>query len=623
MSKRRIALVGTPNAGKSALFNALTRSHQRTANYSGVTVESAEADLGLPGGEVCSLVDLPGAYSLRPYTEDEGVLTRALIGQEYDGMILVADATQPERSIRFMLEVLDSTSIPCVIALNMMDLAESRGFRFDLSRMETEAGVPVVSCSALRKTGLKPVLHLLEKAIGGPRREKHMFFPPPDATETPEQSSRRILDFYKRADSIKKAALIRSGDPDSRSRRIDRVVLHPVWGLFVLVAILGLTFQLMFNLAQVPMDLIEGAVSGVQEWVNRLEIPVLARSFLADGVLAGVGGTLVFLPQILILFAMILLLEDVGFMARAVFILDHLMGKVGLHGRAFLPLLSSYACAVPGIMATRTMEERRDRILTTWIIPLTTCSARLPVYALLISAFVPNTVVLGGLRLQGLVMLGLYAAGLVSALVLGAILKKLLFKQGRPPLLIELPSYKRPSFRSLLKGLLYRARLFLVRVGTVILVLSILIWGLLSFPRAGDGAALPIESTYAGRIGKTLEPALSPLGFDWRIGMALVPTFAAREVMVSTLATVYAVEGRNEAGESADLGEILRKEWGVATGLSLLVWFIFAPMCLSTLATVRRELQGTKHAVFMTVYLFALAYGASWATYSLVSRWVR
>jgi ferrous iron transport protein B len=622
VSRKRIALVGTPNAGKTALFNALTRSHQRTANYSGVTVESAEADLRLPSGEVSVLVDLPGAYSLRPYTEDEGVLARALAGQEYDGMILVADATQPERSIRFILEVLDTTSIQCVIALNMMDLAESRGFQFDLSRFETETGVPIVSCSAIRKTGLKALTHLLEKAVNGPRREKHVFFSPPDANETREQSSRRILDFYKRADEIKKGVLLRAGDPDARSRQIDRIVLHPVWGLIILVAMLGLTFQLMFNLAQWPMDLIEGVISGIQSTVNESALPELVRSFISDGVLAGVGGTLVFLPQILILFAMILLLEDVGFMARAVFILDHLMGKVGLHGRAFLPLLSSYACAVPGIMATRTMEERRDRIITTWIIPLTTCSARLPVYTLLISAFVPNSEVFGGMRLQGLVMLGLYGVGLVTALTVGAILKKLLFKKGRPPLLIELPSYKRPSFRSLLKGLLYRARLFLVRVGTVILVLSVLIWGLLSFPRADNGSALPIESTYAGRIGKTLEPVLSPLGFDWRIGMALVPTFAAREVMVSTLATVYAVEGRNGPGESADLGEVLRKEWGVATGVSLLVWFIFAPMCLSTLATVRRELQGTKHAVFMTIYLFALAYGASWITFSLLSRWV-
>jgi ferrous iron transport protein B len=619
VSLKRIALVGTPNAGKTALFNVLTHSHQRTANYSGVTVESAEADLILPGGERVVLVDLPGAYSLRPYTEDEGVLSRALKGNAYDGMILVVDATQPERSVRFLLEVLNEVPLPAVIAFNMIDLAQARGFEFDLARLEKETGVRVQACSAVRKTGLSGLMEGLKDALGAGKRDPHGFFPPISEGAGRAEVADRIIGFYKRADAVRKAFVTRTGRPDSRSRRIDSFVLHPVWGSVLLVLVLGLTFQLMFNLAELPMGWIEAGVAYLQAKVNGGALPLLLRSFLADGVLAGVGGTLVFLPQILILFAMILALEDIGFMARAVFLLDHLMGKVGLHGRAFLPLLSSYACAVPGIMATRTMEDRKDRILTTWIIPLTTCSARIPVYTLLIAAFIPNREVFAGLKLQGLVMLGLYLAGIASALFLGAVFKRFLFGSGRPPLLIELPSYKRPSLRSLLKGLLYRARLFVRRVGTVILVLSVAIWFLLSFPRNVDGGSGSIESSYAGRIGKALEPALRPLGFDWRIGMALVPTLAAREVMVSTLATVYAVEERAENSDSGDLAQAIQKEWGTATGLSLLVWFIFAPMCLSTFATVRRELGSVKHAFFMAAYLFLLAYGASFATYSFFS----
>ncbi len=619
MSKNRITLVGTPNAGKTALFNALTHSHQRVANYSGVTVESAEADFTLPTGDVGTLIDLPGAYSLRPYTEEENVLSDAMKHESFDGMILVVDATQPERAIRFLIEVLDATAAPAVVSLNMADLAEERGFEFDLVQFCALLGVPVIPCVATRKKGIRELLGALEVALKNQKRRKGAFFGEPSAEPRAEptaaQISLQILAFYKKADELLKRILVKKGLPDQKSRKIDRVILHPVYGPLILIGVLGLVFQLMFNLAHYPMDAIDSVFSWLQARVSSTGMSAILKSFLVDGVLAGMGGTLVFLPQILILFGLILFLEDFGFMARAVFLLDHLMGKVGLHGRSFLPLLSSYACNVPGIMATRTIESRRDRVITTLIIPLTTCSARIPVYTLLISAFIPNTSILPGLRLQGLVMMALYASGILFALLMGGLFKRFFFKGRRPPLLIELPSYKRPSFRSLFKGLVYRINLFLKRVGTVILGVSILIWLLVSFPKEPDGASAVIDHSYAARFGHLIEPAIKPLGFDWRIGMALIPTFAAREVMVSTLSTVYAVEGESGVSNTEKLSSVLKQEWSLATGLSLLVWFIFAPMCISTLATARRELRSTSAMVFMAAYLFLLAYVASYLTF--------
>ncbi len=613
--KKRIALVGTPNAGKTALFNSLTRSHQRVANYSGVTVESAEADFDLPDGEMLSLVDLPGAYSLRPYTEEENVLAAALKSSGFSGMILVVDATQPERAIRFLLEVLDSTDLPAVVALNMSDLATERGFEFDLVQAAAILGVPVIPTAAIRKHGLSGLIGALGVALRTQQRKKQALLGAPAEVETVEQITGRILEFYKRADAVLKKIMVRKGLPDDRSRSIDRIVLHPVAGPLILILVLGLVFQLMFNLAQWPMDLIDSGFSAIQGLVSESRLPPDLKSFLSDGIVAGVGGTLVFLPQILILYALILFLEDFGFMARAVFMLDHLMGKVGLHGRSFLPLLSSYACNVPGIMGARTIESKADRVITTLIIPLTTCSARIPVYGLLISAFVPNVPVLFGLKLQGLVMLGLYAIGIVSALLMGGIFKRLLFRGQRPPLLIELPSYKRPSLRSLFRGLVYRIQLFLKRVGTVIVSTSVVIWILLSYPTSSGGEGALVDQSYAAQIGHWIEPVLRPIGFDWRISMALIPTFAAREVMVGTLSTVYSLQEGAAVSDSEKLSLLLKTEWSLATGMSLLVWFIFAPMCVSTLAAARRELKSTRYMILMIFYLFALAYGGSFLAY--------
>jgi ferrous iron transport protein B len=567
-----------------------------------VTVESVEADFHFASGELAALVDLPGAYSLRPYTEDERVLSQALAGESFDGMIVVVDATQPERAIRFLIEVLNSTTLPAVIALNMIVLADARYFEFDIEGLAQILGVRVIGTIATKKKGLAEIVSALEVAGLAPKRMKGVLL---GITTEAKESSASILHFYKKSDEILKKVLVRKGTPDQRSEKIDRIILHPVWGI------------LMFNLAQVPMDWIDGFFKMLANLVNATAWPDVLKSFLASGVIAGVGGTLVFLPQILILFGLILFLEDFGFMSRAVFLLDYWMGKVGLHGRSFLPLLSSYACNIPGIMATRTIETRRDRIVTTMIIPLTTCSARIPVYTLLIAAFIPNTSLFFGVKLQGLVMLGLYVTGILFSLFVGALLKKFVLKGKRPPLLIELPSYKMPALSSLFKGLLYRTKLFVKRVGSVILVLSVLIWVLVSFPKAPAGIARPIEQSYAAHIGHFLEPAIKPLGFDWKIGMALIPTFAAREVMVATLSTVYSVSQDAGVSNTEKLSSIIKNEWSIATGLSLMVWFIFAPMCISTIATVRRELRSMKWTVFMVVYLFAFAYLGSFITYHL------
>ncbi len=605
---KKIALVGTPNAGKTALFNLLTNSRQRVANYSGVTVESSEADLIIPNHHV-SLVDLPGAYSLHPFTEEEKVLRKAVESDVFDEMIIVVDATQPERAMRFIIEVLNMTTVPAVVAFNMIDLAEKRGFRYDFKKLSELLGVPVVSTVATKKKGLVDLMIALEREWIDQPRELFRFFPAEDFLWKKNQQT--ILEFYKKSDALLKQVLLKKGGVDKRTEKIDQIVLHPVWGILVLIMVLGTAFQLMFNFAQIPMEWIDGFFTFFGDLVLASSLPEMLKSFLVDGVLAGIGGTLVFLPQILILFALILFLEDFGFMARAVFLLDHWMGKVGLHGRAFLPILSSYACAVPGIMATKSIENKRDRIITTMMIPLTTCSARIPVYTLLISAFIPNRVVFLGMKLQGLVMLGLYIVGTGFALLVGAILKRFAFKGTRNPLFIELPSYKLPSLKSIGKGLAYRAQLFLTRVGTIILSISVVIWVMVSFPNK--------EKSIAYELGHRIEPIMKPLGFDWKISMAMIPTFAAREVMVTALSTVYAVEDANGSGASASdqLTDVIQKEWPLATGLSLLVWFIFAPQCISTLSTVRRELQSTKLMLFMTVFFFLLAYFAAWLTHSL------
>jgi ferrous iron transport protein B len=614
----RFALAGNPNCGKTALFNAITGGRQKVGNYPGVTVEKKEGSVTRPSGDILRILDLPGTYSLDAKTPDEeitrDVLLGTLAGEDSPSAILaVADATSLERNLGLVLE-LRELGLPIVLALNMMDLAKARGADIDLNVLSAELGMPVVPTVAVKGEGIDA---LLESAVAMAKSRPAVSVK--NAWLSPSGADVRAR--FSRVDAILAKAVRRSPSLLVWSEKLDRVVVHPVWGTLILFAILATVFQAIFTWASLPADLIESGIAALGDGVGGALAEGPLRSLLVEGVIAGVGSVLVFLPQILLLFFFILLLEDSGYMARAAFLMDRVMGNVGLHGRAFIPMLSSYACAIPGIMATRTIENRRDRLTTILVVPLTTCSARLPVYTLLIAAFIPNTTVWGPFRLQGLVMFGLYLGGLLAALGMAWIFKRTILKGAKPPLLMELPTYKIPSWRNVLFGLRERAWVFLRRAGTVILTITILLWFVASYPKAPEGATEPpINYSYAGRLGHAIEPLIRPLGFDWRIGIAFVPGFAAREVMVSALATVYAIEGKDEEASTAALSDVLKSQWSVATALSLMVWYILACQCLSTLAVTRRETNSWRWPIFMLVYMTALAYLGSFATYH-VARW--
>jgi len=499
---------------------------------------------------------------------------------------------------------------PIVLALNMMDLAKQREMVLDLDILSRELGVPIVPTVATRKEGISELLAEVQKQLT--TKDVRLAGSP---FEWRKLTAEEIRNRFRELDRILKLCVRQFPRPTLWTDRIDRIVLHPLWGSFLLVLILGLVFQAIFTWAQTPMEWIRTLVGFTGESVGAVIPAGPLRSLIVDGIIAGVGSVLVFLPQILLLFLFILFLEDSGYMPRAAFLMDRLMGRVGLHGRAFIPLLSSFACAIPGIMATRTIENRRDRLTTILISPLMTCSARLPVYSLLIAAFIPNIVVWGAIRLQGLVMFGLYFAGIAIALVMAVVLRLSLLKGKKPALLMELPTYKWPSLQSIAVGLLERSILFVRRAGTVILTISVVLWFLASYPKPPQGATqTPISYSYAGQLGQVLEPLVRPIGFNWKIAVALIPGFAAREVMVSSLATVYAVEGL-EAGSHQTLGKRLAEEWSVATALSLLVWYILACQCLSTLAVTRRETNSWRWPAFMLFYMTSLAYVGSFITY--------
>ncbi len=613
----KIALAGNPNCGKTALFNALTGGHAKVGNYPGVTVERKEGKTVTDSGLELSVLDLPGTYSLDARTPDEAITRDVLLGhkkeeRDPDLLLAVADATSLERSLGLVLELRD-LGRPLVLALNMMDLAKKRGLELDLSLLSVELGVPVIPIVATRKQGISELLNEVEKKLQQNLDKKAIAKISAGHKVVVEEVRKR----FSEVDRILKAVIRKSASPTLWTDRIDRIILHPVWGSLILILILGCVFQAIFTWAQIPMDWIKFAINRVGAMVgqNMAEGPL--QSLIVDGVISGVGSVLVFLPQILLLFLFILFLEDSGYMPRAAFLMDRLMGKVGLHGRAFIPLLSSFACAVPGIMATRTIENRRDRLTTILIAPLMTCSARLPVYSLLIAAFIPNRVIFGPIQLQGLVMFGLYFFGILAALLMAILFRFTFIKGSKPALLMELPTYKWPSLRNILIGLLDRSKLFLRRAGTVILAVSIILWFLASYPKAPQGAMEPaISYSFAGKLGHVLEPWVKPLGFNWKIAVALIPSFAAREVMVGSLATVYAVESKGE-GISQKLGEQLASDWSVATALSLLVWYILACQCLSTLAVTRRETNSWRWPAFMLLYMTGLAYCGSFLTYHL------
>ncbi|WP_456316034.1 ferrous iron transport protein B [Roseomonas acroporae] len=630
MRAPRVALVGNPNCGKTALFNALTGSRQHVANYPGVTVERKEGAAHTAAGTAIRLLDLPGTYSLRARSPDEVVTRDVVLGRQRgepapDLLLCVADATNLRLGLRLVLE-LKRLGQPMLLALNMFDIARHRGFAIDLDRLSAELGMPVVATVAVRRGGTRALLEALDRALPAasaapsPDTRVSASASPGGAEGWTPPDAAGIRAVQREADRILRAAVTPPARPDTVTSRIDAVLLHPVAGLLILLALLFLMFQAVFSWAEAPMELIDGAFRSLGDLVGDL-LPDsgaagLLRSFLRDGLISGVGSVLVFLPQILILFLFILLLEDFGYMARAAFLMDRIMGGAGLHGRAFIPLLSSFACAIPGIMSTRVIDSRHDRLTTILVAPLMTCSARIPVYTLIIAAFIPDRTVWGGwVGLQGLVMFGLYAVGILSALTVSFLARRLLWR-GRPaePFMLELPDYKLPSARSVLLGLWQRAKAFLRRAGTTILSMMVLIWFLSSVPPAPEDATEPaIEYSLAATIGHAVEPLIAPIGFNWQIGVALIPGMAAREVAVASLGTVYAVANAEE--ETSELGQTLAGKWSLATALAFLAWYVFAPQCVATLGVIRRETGGYTWMWVTFGYMLALAYLAAFVTY--------
>ena len=615
MSAPTLSLVGVPNCGKTALFNRLTGSRQKVANYPGVTVERKEGRLvGPHTGRVYRVLDLPGAYSLEAATLDEAITRDVVLGrhgseQPPDLIICVVDATNLRLNLRLVLD-LKRLGRPMMVALNMSDLARERGYGVDSARLAEAIDLQVIETVAVRPGGERALVEAIDREAGprasaAPRLGR---IDPPSATpadlEATQREVRRILTAIDYRVPPRVALLA----------QLDTVVLNPISGPLLLAGVLFLMFQAVFSWAQAPMNWIQSGIEALGAALGSLLPEGPLKHLLVDGVIAGAGSVLVFLPQILIVFAFILALEDSGYLPRAAFLLDRLMGKVGLSGRAFIPLLSSFACAIPGIMATRTIPSARDRLATIMIAPLMTCSARLPIYTLLIAAFIPRRA-LGPFNLQGIVLFVLYAAGVLAAMAVGFVLKRVILRSREHPLLLELPEYKWPNLRTLALGLIERAQIFITRVGTVLLALMIVLWFLASFPAAPPGAHGPaIEYSFAGMLGRALHTVLAPIGFNWQISVALVPGLAAREVAIGALGTVYAMSAGGE-DVARTLMPVIAKSWSIATGLALLAWYVFAPQCLSTLAVVRRETNSWRYPLAMAAYLFALAYLAAFATY--------
>jgi ferrous iron transport protein B len=608
-----IALVGNPNCGKTALFNILTGSRQKVANYAGVTVERKEGSLLTPSGLRIRILDLPGAYSLDPLTPDEQVTADVLLGRragetQPDFVVCVTDATNLRQNLRLVLS-LQRLGLPMVVALNMTDIARRKGIVIDADRLAAELGVPVVETVGVKTAGVKALLKVLNTTIAPqPVRRAIAWQPMSRADIEHDQAEvRRILGVVggDRLDGV------------TFSDRVDALVLNPVLGPIILAVILFLVFQAVFAWAQVPMDEIKLGIADFGDWLGSVLPASLLKDLLINGIVAGTGSVLVFLPQIIILFFFILILEESGYLPRAAFLLDRIMGSVGLSGRAFIPLLSSFACAIPGIMATRTIQNPRDRLATIMIAPLMTCSARLPVYALIIGAFIPHRTLWGGLELQGLVLFALYVLGVVSAMGVAFVLKRGGSGANFQALMLELPAYHWPNLRNLLIGLWQRVEIFMSRVGTIILTLMVILWALSSFPAPPPGATGPaIQYSIAGHIGAWLAVIFKPIGFNWQISIALVPGLAAREVAVGALGTVYALSATGNDMSSA-LTPLISQSWSLPTALSLLAWYVFAPQCLSTLATVKRETNSWRYPLIMAGYMFGLAYLGSFITYRI------
>ena len=613
----RIALVGNPNCGKTALFNRLTGARQKVANYAGVTIERKEGKFTSANGRLWHVLDLPGTYSLHAITPDEKITEEVITGERVnealpDAILCVVDATNLKRGLRLALE-LKALKLPLILAVNMMDVAKKRDIHIDIKALQRELEIPVVETVAVDSRGVENLLIEMESlalSLNSTTATK----PIPLDPHSPEE-------IQAAANAILKSCVLQKSENSTTSLplsfRIDNYLLHPLLGPVIFAALMFLVFQAVFTWAQPPMDFIKAAIEHVGHLVEDALQPGMLQGLLVKGVIGGAGSVLVFLPQIVILFFFILVMEDSGYLPRAAFLLDRIMGKVGLSGRAFIPLLSSFACAIPGIMATRTIQNPRDRLVTIMIAPLMTCSARLPVYALVIAAFIPERMVLGFLSLQGLVLFILYIAGIVSAMLVALVFKRLWGNAEQHPLMLELPDYRWPNTRNLLLGLWERIKIFVTRVGTIILSLMVLLWFLSSFPGVPENATQPpIYYSIAGYLGRLLEYAFAPIGFNWQICIALVPGLAAREVAVAALGTVYAL---SQSGEelSHSLEPLISHSWSLPTALSLLAWYVFAPQCIATLSVVKRETNTMRYPVLMAGYLFGLAYLASFITYQL------
>ncbi|WP_341209487.1 ferrous iron transporter B [uncultured Sphingomonas sp.] len=606
-----VAMVGNPNAGKSALFNALTGARQKVGNYPGVTVERHSGRLALDDGRPVELVDLPGAYSLEPSSPDERVTRDVLLGAQAgerrpDALVVVLDAANLDNHLRFAMQLI-ALGLPVVVALNMVDLAERDGLVLDPAVLERELGVPVVPTVAVRRRGIDTLRATLTTLVGAPA-----------APATPATPVEDIRTLQRRARALSQAATISETPTRRWHHALDSVALHPVFGPILLVALLFVMFQAVFSWSEAPVGWIEDGFAALEAAIKGMMPAGFLRSLLTDGVIAGVGAVVVFLPLILILFLFILVLEASGYMVRAAFLLDRLMAGVGLSGRAFIPLLSSFACAVPGIMATRTIDDEKDRLTTILIAPLMTCSARLPVYTIIIAAFIPARQVLPFVGLQGLVLLGLYLMGIVGAFVAALLLRRTVTKGESSGFMMEMPKYQLPRLHDVAIGLWSRAVIFLKRAGTTIALTTVVLWALLSFPQAPAGQK-QVEYSIAGRIASGLEVVVRPIGFNHDIALALIPTMAAREIAVAAIGTAYAIDDTEDASGAKSLVDHLRGRWSLPTALAFLMWFVFAPQCISTIAVTRRETNGWKWPLFMLGYLFVTAYVMAGITFWLAT----
>jgi ferrous iron transport protein B len=601
-----VVVVGNPNAGKSALFNALTGARQKVGNYPGVTVERKAGRMVLGDGRPVELVDLPGSYSLEPASPDEAVTRDVLLGNQKgerqpDALVIVLDASNLDNHLRFALQLIE-LGLPTLVALNMVDLAKRDGLELDPMALEKELGVPVIETVAVRRRGIAELQAALDDMLSAPFCGVH------------KHVKSDLVHLQRRAREIATRAVISETPVRRWTHRLDALLLHPILGPVILAAIMFVMFQAVFAWSAAPMSWIGDAVAWLSNVVANALPPGLLRSLIVDGAIAGVGAVITFLPQILILFLFILLLEGTGYMVRAAFLMDKLMHGAGLSGRAFIPLLSSFACAVPGIMATRTIDDPKDRLTTILVAPLMTCSARLPVYTLIIAAFIPNTRLAFGIGLQGVVMFGLYICGIAGALLAALVLRRGVLKGSSGGFMMELPKYQWPPVKDVAIGLLTRAQIFLKRAGTIILGTTIVLWALASIPEAGPGQKQS-QVSIAGHIATGIEAVVKPIGFNHDISLALLPAMAAREVAVSSIATVYSIDSPDEDAGAMKLQDQLQHRWSLATALAFLAWFVFAPQCISTIAVTRRETNGWKWPLFMVSYLFVLAYAFAGLTY--------